>query len=106
LIRAGISDDYSLGFAERPGFRAGVCLPFPWYDLMRETTTTLLLHPLPLMDVSLFQYLRLSPTEAIQLGSTLRNEAKRYGGEFTTLWHNNNLSEREEQEIYEEIVAP
>ncbi len=105
LLHAGITDDYSLGFAERPGFRAGICLPFPWYDLKEERSTTLLLHPLPLMDVSLFQYLKLSGQRAMSLSTSLRKEAQQCGGEFITLWHNNNLANRKERKWYESLVV-
>ncbi len=40
LLKAGISEDYSMGFPEAPGFRAGTCKPFYFYDLKNEKVTS------------------------------------------------------------------
>ena len=102
LAAAGITRDYSLGFAEAPGFRSGTCHAYPWYDLEKEEATELLLHPLPLMDVSLFQYLKLPPEKIATLSNSLMEEARKYGGSFVSLWHNNTLSGIEMREFYEQ----
>ena len=46
LLACGISDDYSMGYADQIGFRAGTCTPFYFYDLENEIQTTLKVHPL------------------------------------------------------------
>lgn len=55
LISNGISDDYSIGYYDQPGFLTGVSVPFFFYDLNREEETTLLLHPFVWMD-SMYKY--------------------------------------------------
>lgn len=40
-----ITNDYSMGFVYRVGFRAGTCTPFLYYDLNLERISPLVLHP-------------------------------------------------------------
>ncbi len=104
LIEAGITDDYTLGFAERPGFRAGVCIPFPWYDLEREEQTSLMLHPLPFMDTTFFAYQKNNPEEIFASWHAFVAEIRQYGGAFIPLWHNNNLSDEASRMLYEKLT--
>jgi hypothetical protein len=109
LIRIGILVDYSMGYASLPGFRAGTSLPFRFYDLGRETETNLLIHPFQVMDVTLKQYLGLSPGEALQRIHRLVKSIKEVHGVFTSLWHNESLSEygmwKGWREVFEGMVG-
>lgn len=88
LIAAGITDDYSLGFYDRIGFRNGMAIPFPFFDVENNTTTKLMLHPLLLMDSAAVQELGME--EKYQKGITqLIQEVKTVGGEMIALWHSN-----------------
>lgn len=93
LLLAHIHEDYSMGFAEQPGFRAGLACPFPWYDLKAERTTELMLHPFAVMDVTLKQYLGLSPEAALERALHLLGVVRQAGGVFCTLWHNSSFSD-------------
>lgn len=94
LLEAGIREDYSMGYADAPGFRAGTAVPFRWYDLERETPTELLIVPFQAMDVTLRQYLRLSPEETVALVVSLCKKVAEYGGLFVTIWHNSSFDEK------------
>lgn len=93
LIKAGINHDYSMGYASQIGFRAGTCTPFFWYDLQIEKQTHLKIHPFAVMDVTLQQYLKLDPEQAIVQLDELLNHVKIVNGIFSSLWHNESLSE-------------
>ena len=69
-------------------------MPFRFYDLMDECETQLLIHPFILMDVTLRQYLGLNPGEAIIRINRLVEKVKAVNGIFTSLWHNESLSEQ------------
>ncbi|MCM4157502.1 polysaccharide deacetylase family protein [Gramella sp. AN32] len=45
LIELEILNDYSMGYQDVIGFRAGTCTPFLFYDINMEVTTPLKLHP-------------------------------------------------------------
>jgi hypothetical protein len=108
LLKAGILEDFSMGYADDIGFRAGIANPFYWYDLENEQVTVLKVHPFQVMEVTLQQYLELSPDEAIEKVKPLVAAIKAVGGTFTTLWHNSTLSNIDEWEgwrkVYEEVI--
>lgn len=94
LIKAGITADYSMGYAENIGFRASIATPFPWYDLEKEKATNLMIHPFQVMDVTLKQYLNLSPDNALTEINALIQSVKSVNGTFCSLWHNSSFAKR------------
>lgn len=93
LLKCGIKRDYSMGFYDQPGFRAGTSRPFFWYDIENEVKTDLIIHPLVLMDVSLKKYLALERGQAIEIIEILLREIKDTNGIFSYLWHNSSISD-------------
>lgn len=89
----GITHDYSMGYADAVGWRAGTNLPFFWYDLEREEATGLMVHPFAAMDVTLKNYLGLGPEDAPREVMELARLVKPFGGDFMLLWHNSSFSE-------------
>lgn len=98
----GVSDDYTLGFAEQPGFRCGTCHPYPLYDLNNDCPTTVMEHPLIVMDGSLFDYQKLTIDQSNVLIDKLRKRCVAVEGDFVLLWHNHLLS-RNYVEKYQRI---
>ncbi len=92
LIGAEIQEDYTMGFADAVGFRAGLSVPYPWYDLEEEAERPLTIYPFPLMDGTLRQYMKLSPEEAILKIRLLIDRVRSAGGCFLPLWHNSSFS--------------
>jgi hypothetical protein len=108
LINEGIKEDYSLGYSSAPGFRAGICTSFRFYDLPGEKETDLTLVPFTVMDVTLNEYLKLSPDKAIDKIRELVSKVKNVNGTFVSLWHNESLSETRNwkgwRRVYEEML--
>jgi hypothetical protein len=108
LIAVGILEDWSMGFADDTGFRASIATPFPWFDLEKNEETALIIHPFQAMDVTLNQYLKLTPEEATERLRVLIRITKEVGGTFTTLWHNDNLTEigawKGWKKVYEQLL--
>jgi hypothetical protein len=85
LMNAGITDDYSLGWRDEAGFRASIAVPYPFFDLVKNEETALMLHPLAFMD-SVF-----SKDTAVGILNELREEARKMGGDLIVLTHNSNV---------------
>jgi len=103
LIKAGILEDYTMGFADQTGFRAGICTPFYFYDLENEIKTNLLIVPFQVMDGTLLHYVKLSPGQAFKEIQTLMNEVKNVGGKFVSIWHNETVNDLGEWKGYREV---
>lgn len=103
LITKKITADYSMGYAGQIGFRAGTSLSFYWYDLQKEETTTLLIHPFQIMDVTLKEYLLLTPEEAKEKIRSMIQSIKAVNGTFCSLWHNSSFSSIDDWEGWEEV---
>ena len=107
LLELGIKADYSMAFPDALGFRAGTSHPFYWYDLKQEAVTSLKIYPFQIMDVSLKNYLGLSPEESIEKVKEIIGHIKKNGGHFISLWHNSSFDEKEWdgwKAVYEEII--
>lgn len=94
IIEMGIREDYSMGYASNAGFRAGTSIPFIFYDLAAEFETDLVIHPFAVMDVTLQQYLSLTPHEALERIISIAERVKQADGTLVSLWHNESLSEQ------------
>lgn len=88
-----IKHDYSLGFADDVGFRMGTARTVPFYNLMTDEVTDLMLHPFVYMDGTLNQYLKLNPQEAQKTIEPLIEQVKKYGGDFICIWHNDTIND-------------
>jgi hypothetical protein len=93
LNSIGITDDYSMGFADAYGFRSGTSFCYPFFDLTINSITKLVIHPITYMDGTLNQYLGLSTDESIKVIQDLKREVKNVGGTFCPLWHNETIGE-------------
>jgi hypothetical protein len=107
LIKLGITEEYSMGYAKVCGFRASTAHPFYFFDLTENTQTNLLVYPTTVMDVSLKLVMNLTVQSALQKVEQLIHEVKQVNGIFISLWHNSNLSETNEwlewKEVFEKI---
>jgi hypothetical protein len=108
LIECDITDDYTMGYAECPGFRAGIASPFFFYDLDLEIETSLKIHPFAIMDGTLRDYLKVSPEKASTIIHPLIDRVKQVGGTFIPVWHNESFAENERwkgwRAVYEAMV--
>jgi hypothetical protein len=91
LLSAGIKEDYSMGFPEVSGFRAGTCKPFYVYDLKNEKITDLKILPVTCMDATFIYYSKKSPEKSLLEILNLLKETKKVEGTFIPIFHNEYL---------------
>lgn len=93
LINEGFEHDYTLGFAEEPGFRAGIARPFKWFNLENDREEELMIHPFAYMDGTLLEYMGCSIDSAKKCIDDLIDEVSEYGGDFVFIWHNETIGD-------------
>ncbi|MEG0929324.1 polysaccharide deacetylase family protein [Algoriella sp.] len=105
LLINQILEDYTMGFANRLGFRAGTSTPYKWFDLSTNQQTLLTIYPFVAMDVTLKNYLKSTPELAISELKSLKQTIKNVNGTFITLFHQSNFSGEwlEWRTVYESI---
>lgn len=93
LLDNGIVHDYSMGYADEPGLRAGTCTPYPFFDLESDCETALTVHPFAVMDSTLYFYKKMTTEESEKVYRELIDEMVEVEGIFCALWHNQSLCE-------------
>ncbi len=104
LLKNGIQEDYSMGFADAVGFRNGTAHPFPWFDLSKNAKTDLMIYPFACMDGTLHEYLHLTITAAKQKIDQLYQEVEQMGGQFSFIWHNETISDYGKWKGWSEVL--
>ncbi len=98
--------DSSIGYTKHIGFRAGICYPYPFFDIVERRQLQLIERPLILMDVALVHQTQKVKTMKSKL-KTLTHQVRKYEGELVFLWHNNNIHHPHWRKIgpsYEDFV--
>jgi hypothetical protein len=107
LKEAGIESDYSMGFSDLNGFRAGTCTPFYFYDLVDECRKDILVYPFQVIDVA-FMHQDLSQEEAMVQIETIIERVKQVNGLFISVWHNESLGNYKKwagwKEVYQRLI--
>lgn len=90
LADSGITDDFTMGFADQAGFRLQTTRAVRWINPLTFTLSPLTLHPLTVMDCTLSNdnYMNLSEDEAYFFCEQLFSKVKMHHGDVCLLWHN------------------
>ncbi len=91
LIKNGIQNDYTIGYHDGYGFRAGTCKSFLFFDLKKNEITNLRLFPFAIMEGTLNDVMKLSIEESKKIISNLISVVCEFKGIFIPLWHNSTL---------------
>ena len=89
-IELEIEEDYTMGYVNHIGFRAGSCTPFLFYDLDYEIQTPLKVFSYHLMDYSLLK--NQSLLDKKKTLNQIISEVKKVRGEFIPVFHNYTFS--------------
>ena len=97
--------DSTMGYADKEGFRCGVCYPFSIFNILSRKKLKLKERPLSVMEDTFFSYYEnLSDDELLKKLVQIKNKIEKYKGEFVFLWHNSNFSNNKFL-LYERVIA-
>jgi len=104
----GMSWDSTLSFADKEGFRCGVCYTYSVFNVLTRKKLNLKEKPLIVMEGSFATYQpNIKPIEMENKIKLLIEEVKKYNGEFVFLWHNSSFNTaqwKKYQDIYERVL--
>ncbi|WP_397362030.1 polysaccharide deacetylase family protein [Olleya sp. R77988] len=86
LVELEIPEDYTMGYVNYLGFRAGTCTPFLFYDLDFEVQTPLKIVPFQALDFTFLKYHSLLDKK--QALTRLIKSVKNVNGTFVPVFHN------------------
>jgi hypothetical protein len=101
LIDLEIKEDYTMGYTNHMGFRAGSCTPFFFYDLDYEIQTPLKVYSYHLMDYSLLKTQSLLDKKKVL--NEIITEIKKVNGEFVPVFHNYTFSDMDTWKGFKEL---
>ena len=104
----GMSWDSTLSFAEKEGFRCGVCYEYSVFNILTRKKLNLKEKPLIVMEGSFVTYQpNINPADMEKKIKKLVSQVKKYNGEFIFLWHNSSFHSykwRKYQDAYERAI--
>jgi hypothetical protein len=107
-LGTGMTYDSTLGYADRPGFRCGTCFEYTAFDPVARRALNLRIRPLIAMECTIMasRYMGLAePAAAYDAFIGLKNACRKVNGVFTLLWHNSQLTDESQREMYKAVVA-
>ncbi|WP_432708777.1 DUF7033 domain-containing protein [Pedobacter sp.] len=109
LLKTGTRNDYRMGYQNTPGFRAGTCTPFLWYDLQLEKTTHLMVHPIAINDLCLTADKMMRTDSVLNKWKNMVDMVKLMNGQFYVVWHQDTLTQPRKgkyaQKLYREMLS-
>lgn len=88
LVNFSIEDDFSMGYEDCPGFRAGICTPFHFFDLEKNTETDLEIHPVAYSS----RFGTGNPENRMKIINYMIDIIFRTGGTFYSSWDIENFA--------------
>lgn len=109
LIQQGITADYSMGYADANGFRAGTSQSFYWFDLLENKSTPLRIHPFCFMEATSIFYNKHSASKAYDEWERMYYALRKVNGTMITIFHNYTLGKvypfKEWSDLYGKMLA-
>lgn len=104
----GMQWDSTCSYADREGFRCGVCYEYSVFNILTRKKLNLKERPLIVMEGSFVTYQpKINPKEMQEKIKYLIKKVKKHNGEFVFLWHNSSFNTtvwEKYQEIYEQVI--
>ncbi|WP_419233765.1 polysaccharide deacetylase family protein [Aliarcobacter cryaerophilus] len=103
----GMEWDSTCSYADKEGFRCGVCYEYSVFNILTRKKLKLKEKPLIVMETSLFTYQNLNDEKIISGVRKLLEKVIKYNGNFVFLWHNSSFKSvnlESEQTLYEKMI--
>lgn len=101
LIELEVREDFTMGYVNHIGFRAGSCTPFLFYDLDYEVQTPLKICSYHFLDYALLKTESLLDKKKVL--SEIIGEIKQVNGEFIPVFHNYTFSDAQRWNGFKEL---
>ena len=101
LVELEIKEDYTMGYLDTIGFRAGTCTPFLFYDMDYESQMPLLINTFHLIDSALLKHNSLLDKKKAL--NEVISEVKKVNGIFTPVFHNYTFSDESKWKGYKDL---
>jgi hypothetical protein len=107
MEQAGITDDFTLSYADAVGFRVGTCHPYRFINPRAKALTNVVIHPLEIMECTLDReaYMNLDYEQAFETCKEIIGQVYKHQGELVLLWHNTEfLGTNYQEQLYRNIL--
>jgi len=104
LIALGIQRDFTMGYADEIGFRAGTSFPFHFFNLRTNKVSNLLIFPFAYMDSAMKDQLKFSVDQAKEEIKNLTENVKEVGGVLMCIWHNSSINDLGEWKDWRDVL--
>jgi hypothetical protein len=108
IEKSGMREDYSMGYPEEPGFRAGTARSFYFYNLHEEKQSGLKIIPFQFRNTSAGGERCMDPGSTRTVIRKLLDATRKAGGTFVSIWHSASLAENEQcrgwREVFEYLL--
>lgn len=103
---AGISEDFTLEYADSAGFRVGTSSPYYFINPRTRRVTKVLIHPMQIMECSLDDpaYMDLKYGQALEVCKRIADETYKHNGELVLLWHNTSFLSDYHKALYKDLT--
>jgi len=101
LTELEINNDHSMGYPDNPGFRAGTCSAYLFYDINMEVTTPLKVHPYAFHSNVVEKMTKTKLREDI---SRMLLEVKEVRGTFRSVFSNYDFSDYADNKLYYSLL--
>lgn len=102
LVEQEVDRDYSMVYEDTPGYRAGTCTPFLFYDLDYEIKTPLVIHPVAFTTEGFnMKY----ESDSFQRITAMFDEAQRLNGTFSVMFNIRDFSDQKGNSLWRKLIT-
>lgn len=102
LLEQEIERDFSMVYEDTPGFRAGTCTPFLFYDLDYEIKTPLVIHPIAFTTEG---FNHKYESDSLQRILSIYNTVMKLNGTFSVFFNNQDFSDEKANDLWRNLLS-